>query len=226
MRGTQVTVWNKRVVNLIFDGAAANGHTDTGGKTGQGIQVLNLVANFIPEPGGKFGVGTENRVFSTQRNFHVIVNRNQSIHRQGAAGIRVNKILGHIPTPALKLMGMSWSLVSQGSVRPNRSGIRCRGSGTCRPIPPLRTPRFRARSAQVYPARKYLRPASNTRSNEEQDKSMFDFNFGLGDDIDMLRESVSDFAADRIAPRAEEIDSSNQFPRDLWPESVRWDCSA
>ena len=47
---------------------------------------------------------------------------------------------------------------------------------------------------------------------------MFDFNFGLGDDIDMLRESVSDFAADRIAPRAEEIDVSNQFPRDLWPD--------
>jgi isovaleryl-CoA dehydrogenase len=47
---------------------------------------------------------------------------------------------------------------------------------------------------------------------------MFDFNFGLGDDIDMLRESVSDFAAARIAPRANEIDSTNQFPRDLWPE--------
>jgi len=47
---------------------------------------------------------------------------------------------------------------------------------------------------------------------------MFDFNFGLGDDIDLLRESVSDFAADRIAPRAAQIDESNQFPRDLWPE--------
>jgi isovaleryl-CoA dehydrogenase len=47
---------------------------------------------------------------------------------------------------------------------------------------------------------------------------MFDFNFGLGEDIDMLRESVSDFAAARIAPRASEIDSTNQFPRDLWPE--------
>jgi len=47
---------------------------------------------------------------------------------------------------------------------------------------------------------------------------MFDFDFGLGDDIDLLRESISDFAADRIAPRAAEIDSSNQFPRDLWPE--------
>ncbi len=47
---------------------------------------------------------------------------------------------------------------------------------------------------------------------------MFDFDFGLGDDIDLLRESISDFAADRIAPRAADIDSSNQFPRDLWPE--------
>ena len=47
---------------------------------------------------------------------------------------------------------------------------------------------------------------------------MFDFNFGLGDDIDMLRESVADFAAHRIAPRAAEIDAANQFPRDLWPE--------
>ncbi len=47
---------------------------------------------------------------------------------------------------------------------------------------------------------------------------MFDFDFGLGDDIDMLRESIADFAAGRIAPRAEEIDSSNQFPRDLWTE--------
>jgi isovaleryl-CoA dehydrogenase len=47
---------------------------------------------------------------------------------------------------------------------------------------------------------------------------MFDFDFGLGDDIDLLRDTVRDFAADRIAPRAAEIDSSNQFPRDLWPE--------
>ena len=47
---------------------------------------------------------------------------------------------------------------------------------------------------------------------------MFDFDFGLGDDIDLLRESVQSFAADRIAPRAQEIDASNKFPRDLWPE--------
>ena len=47
---------------------------------------------------------------------------------------------------------------------------------------------------------------------------MFDFDFGLGDDVDMLRESVQAFAEDRIAPRAAEIDETNRFPRDLWPE--------
>ena len=47
---------------------------------------------------------------------------------------------------------------------------------------------------------------------------MFDFDFGLGDEIDMLREAVKDFASDRIAPRARQIDASNQFPRDLWPQ--------
>src|SRR5262245_49672055 len=44
------------------------------------------------------------------------------------------------------------------------------------------------------------------------------FDFGLGETADMLRTSVRDFAADRIAPRADEIDRSNTFPRDLWPE--------
>jgi isovaleryl-CoA dehydrogenase len=47
---------------------------------------------------------------------------------------------------------------------------------------------------------------------------MLDFDFGLGEDIDLLRETVHAFASDRIAPRAEEIDSRNEFPRDLWPE--------
>jgi isovaleryl-CoA dehydrogenase len=44
------------------------------------------------------------------------------------------------------------------------------------------------------------------------------FDFGLGDEIDMLRDTVRGFAAERIAPRAREIDESNEFPRDLWPE--------
>src|SRR5262249_7836003 len=44
------------------------------------------------------------------------------------------------------------------------------------------------------------------------------FDFGLGETADMLRDSVRDFAGERIAPRADEIDRSNEFPRDLWPE--------
>jgi isovaleryl-CoA dehydrogenase len=47
---------------------------------------------------------------------------------------------------------------------------------------------------------------------------MFDFDFGLGDDVDMLRQTVRGFARDRIEPRAAEIDESNRFPRDLWPQ--------
>jgi len=47
---------------------------------------------------------------------------------------------------------------------------------------------------------------------------MFEFDFGHGEDLDLLRETVRNFARDRIAPRAAEIDESNVFPRDLWPE--------
>ena len=42
--------------------------------------------------------------------------------------------------------------------------------------------------------------------------------FDLGDTADMLRDSVRSFTSDKIAPRAEEIDKTNTFPRDLWPE--------
>jgi isovaleryl-CoA dehydrogenase len=45
-----------------------------------------------------------------------------------------------------------------------------------------------------------------------------DFDFSLGERVDELRAAVREFARRRIAPRAEEIDRSNQFPRDLWPE--------
>jgi isovaleryl-CoA dehydrogenase len=40
--------------------------------------------------------------------------------------------------------------------------------------------------------------------------------FALGETLDMLRETVQHFAAAEIAPRAAEIDHSNQFPVDLW----------
>src|SRR6202050_4978804 len=44
------------------------------------------------------------------------------------------------------------------------------------------------------------------------------FNFDLGETADALRETVHDFSSHEIAPRAAEIDKTNQFPRDLWPK--------
>src|ERR1700730_3706834 len=44
------------------------------------------------------------------------------------------------------------------------------------------------------------------------------FNFDLGETADAIRETVYNFASNEIAPRAAEIDKSNQFPRDLWPK--------
>ncbi|MDQ2103803.1 isovaleryl-CoA dehydrogenase [Azospirillum isscasi] len=41
-------------------------------------------------------------------------------------------------------------------------------------------------------------------------------NFDLGESADMLRDSVRSFAADEIAPRAAEIDRTNEFPNELW----------
>jgi len=44
------------------------------------------------------------------------------------------------------------------------------------------------------------------------------FDFGLGEEIDALRDSVQAFAAERIASIAAEIDKTDEFPRYLWPE--------
>ena len=49
--------------------------------------------------------------------------------------------------------------------------------------------------------------------------AFFDFpglKFDLGETADAIRETVSSFAEAEIAPRAAEIDASNQFPNDLW----------
>ena len=40
--------------------------------------------------------------------------------------------------------------------------------------------------------------------------------FGLGEDINMLRDAVQDFANNEIAPRAAQVDADNEFPADLW----------
>lgn len=45
-----------------------------------------------------------------------------------------------------------------------------------------------------------------------------EFDFGLGETLDMLRDSVRAFTAKEITPRAAEIDRDDVFPRDLWPK--------
>jgi isovaleryl-CoA dehydrogenase len=52
----------------------------------------------------------------------------------------------------------------------------------------------------------------------QEKKPMFDkeMNFNLGEEIDALRDMVRRFARDKIAPRADDIDKSNEFPSDLW----------
>jgi isovaleryl-CoA dehydrogenase len=43
-------------------------------------------------------------------------------------------------------------------------------------------------------------------------------NFDLGETAEQLRQSVRGFTSDRIAPLAAELDRSNEFPRQLWPQ--------
>ncbi|EWY39700.1 isovaleryl-CoA dehydrogenase [Skermanella stibiiresistens SB22] len=44
-----------------------------------------------------------------------------------------------------------------------------------------------------------------------------ELDFGLGPDLEMLRDTVRTFSQDKIAPRAAEIDAMDEFPIDLWP---------
>ncbi|MBY8823120.1 acyl-CoA dehydrogenase family protein [Sphingomonas colocasiae] len=45
-----------------------------------------------------------------------------------------------------------------------------------------------------------------------------DFDFALGENAEMIRETTRRFADDRIAPLAAEIDAKDWFPKELWPE--------
>ena len=47
---------------------------------------------------------------------------------------------------------------------------------------------------------------------------MSSFDFALGENADMIRDTTARFAADRIAPIAAEIDANDRFPIELWPE--------
>ncbi len=48
--------------------------------------------------------------------------------------------------------------------------------------------------------------------------SALPMDFGLGETVDAIRESTARFAAEKIAPLAAQIDATNTFPRELWPQ--------
>ncbi len=43
-------------------------------------------------------------------------------------------------------------------------------------------------------------------------------NFGLGEEIEALRDMIQRWASEHVAPRAAEIDATNEAPKDLWPK--------
>src|SRR6185503_867067 len=47
---------------------------------------------------------------------------------------------------------------------------------------------------------------------------LWEFNFGLGETLDEIRRQVRRFAQKEIAPLADALDRSNEFPRALWPK--------
>ena len=49
--------------------------------------------------------------------------------------------------------------------------------------------------------------------------------FNLGDEINMMRDSLRRFVDTELAPRADEIDRTDTFPRDLWPRWETWGCT-
>src|SRR3954470_23861943 len=57
---------------------------------------------------------------------------------------------------------------------------------------------------------------TNEQSGDSPMPSFPSLNFDLGQEIEMLRDSVQHFAAKEIAPRAAEMDRRNEFPMDLW----------
>ena len=75
--------------------------------------------------------------------------------------------------------------------------------------PPWLSPRFE-RIDRAEASENGVRAMQNTRLST--------LDFDLGPEIDMLRASVRDFAEDKVAPLAAEIDRDDRFPIELWPD--------
>jgi isovaleryl-CoA dehydrogenase len=58
----------------------------------------------------------------------------------------------------------------------------------------------------------------NTVFKTMQNTRLSVLDFDLGPEIDMLRATVRDFAEDKVAPLAAEIDRTDRFPIELWPQ--------
>jgi len=70
-------------------------------------------------------------------------------------------------------------------------------------------------SARAYFAGRHRDPDTSNPTDMTANR-LPSLNFGLGDTVELLRDTVMRFAADEVAPRAAAIDRDNDFPKDLW----------
>src|SRR5262249_2956332 len=95
---------------------------------------------------------------------------------------------------------------------------RAAGCGKC-PAAVRPSPLLHNRPAVLYIGSIGARqPASRGHIAVMQNTRLTMLDHELGPEIDLLRDTVREFTEDRIAPLAAEIDKTDRFPAELWPE--------